>query len=99
MIKESTPLTLAEVSELAGEGETAEQIKEFIKRFTKMSVKKAREVKEELQKLDLIKLNEEQIVKIVDFMPEDATDLTKVLPGASLDQDEINKILAITTKK
>jgi DNA-directed RNA polymerase subunit F len=37
-------------------------------------------------------------VKIVDFLPEDAADLIKILPGVSLNQDEITKILEIAKK-
>jgi DNA-directed RNA polymerase subunit F len=55
-------------------------------------------MREELAKLDLIKIKEENIVKIVDFMPKDASDLAKILPEASLNQEEINKILEIANK-
>lgn len=97
-IKEQTALTLAEVADLAGDAEKERDIKKFIKQFTKMPVSKAREMKEALKKLDLIKLKEEHIVKIVDFMPEDAMDLNKIIEGISLDQDEVNKILEVVKK-
>ena len=98
MIRKSIPLTLAEVYDLAGKGEKAENIKEFLKQFSETNLKKSIEMKEELSKLDLIKLKEDHIVKIVDFMPQDASDLAKVVAGVSFDQDEINKILEIVKK-
>jgi len=88
-IKELTPLTMSEVEELAKDGDNEEKMKSFLKRFPHPK-------KEELEKLGSIKLKEENIVKIADFMPEDAADLIKILPGVSLEQDEINKILEIT---
>ena len=98
MIKESAPITLAEVADLAGDGEKEEKIKSFVKHFVKMPAEKARKMKEELKSLDLIKLKEAHIVKIIDFMPEDGTDLMKIVSGVSLDQEEVNKILEVVKK-
>jgi len=95
-IKELTPLTMSEVEELAKDGDNEEKMKSFLKRFPHPKKEKAEKIKEELEKLGSIKLKEENIVKIADFMPEDAADLIKILPGVSLEQDEINKILEIT---
>ena len=97
-ITEETPITLAEVVELAGDSEKAVVIKKFVKTFNKMDVTKAREMKEALVKLDLIKLKAEHVVKIVDFMPSDATELNKVLVDVSLDSEEVNKILEVVGK-
>ena len=89
---------MAEVSSLAGEDEQGEKMKKFIKQFVKMDVKKAVEMKTELKGLDLIKLKDEHIVKIVDFMPDSAADLNKVMVDVSLDQEEVNKILDVVRK-
>jgi len=97
-IKEERPITMAEVVSLAGDSEKAEEIKKFIKSFNKMNVKKALEMKEELVALDLIKLKDEHIVKIVDFVPKDASELNKVIIEVSLDSDEVAKILEVTGK-
>lgn len=97
-IKELTPLTMAEVEELAKKGEGEDKIKGFLKRFPHPKKEKALELKKELENLGNIKLKEESIVKIIDFMPEDASDLIKILPGISLEQEEINKILEILKK-
>jgi len=97
-ITEERPITMAEVVSMAGDSEKAEEMKKFIKGFTKMSVEKALEMKEELKALDLIKLKDEHIVKIVDFVPKDASELNKVIIEVSLDADEVNKILEVTGK-
>ena len=97
-VTEERPITMAEVVSLAGDSEKAEEIKKFIKNFNKMDVKKALEMKEELKALDLIKLKDEHIVKIVDFIPKDASELNKVIIEVSLDADEVTKILEVTGK-
>lgn len=98
MIKDQRPLTYAEVSELIGDGERSKKVKEFIKEFYTLKANDAKKLKEELTGLDLIKLKEESIVNIVNFLPQDASDLTKVLPDVSLDQEEVNKILDVLKK-
>ena len=97
-IKEETPITMAEVVALAGDSEKGVAIKKFIKGFNKMDVKKAEKMREELRGLDLIKLKDLHIVKIIDFMPSDASELNKVIIDVSLDQEEVNKILDVVGK-
>ena len=46
----------------------------------------------------LLKIKNEHIVKIVDLMPEDASDLNKIFTDVSLTEDETNKILDIIKK-
>ena len=97
-VKEERPITMAEVVNLVGDSDKAVEIKKFIKTFNKMDVKKAIEMKEELKTLDLIRLKDEHIVKIVDFIPKDASELNKVIIEISLDSDEVAKILEVTGK-
>ena len=98
MIKESKPISMAEVVNLVGDSEKSEEIKKFVKNFDILDFEKAKELEGELIALDLIKLKDEHIVKIVDFMPEDAADLNKVMVDVSLDQEEVNKILDVVKK-
>jgi len=93
VINKKTPLTLAEVANLAGDSEREMKIKTFIKQFKPLTVEKAIKLKNELKGLDLIKLKDDHIVKLVDFMPEDVSDLNKVLVDVSFDQEEVAKIL------
>jgi DNA-directed RNA polymerase subunit F len=97
-VTEETPITMAEVVATAGDSEKSEAMKKFIKGFSKMDVKEAIEMKEELKALDLIKLKDTHIVKIVDFVPTDVSELNKVIIEVSLDADEITKILDVTKK-
>ena len=98
MIKDQRPLTYAEVSKLVGDGEKAKKVKEFIKEFYSLKEEKVLELKKELTELDLIKLKEEHIVNIVNFLPEDASDVIKLLNDVSLTQEELTKILDVVKR-
>jgi DNA-directed RNA polymerase subunit F len=96
MIFNRTPLTLSEVQETIKEipeSEKKEQIEVFLKKFLKAKPEQAKKIKEGLEKLDLLKIKREHIVKIVDILPEDASDLNKIFTDVSLNEDETNKIL------
>lgn len=91
MIKEMTPINIAEAKEyLKKDGE---EVKGFINKFSKTKAKDARELSEKLEKFDLLKIKPEHIIKIVDLMPEDEEDLNKIFTNVSLDEDETKKIL------
>jgi DNA-directed RNA polymerase subunit F len=98
MIKESRPVSMTEVVKLVGDSKKAEEIKRFVKNFDVLKVEKAEELAKEIEALDLIKLKDIHVVKIVDFVPTDAEELNKVLVDVSLDADEVNKILDVTKK-
>ena len=89
MIKNTKPLSMAESLEHLKNDE----VKAFIKKFTKLDEIKGKELREKLELLDLIKLNEKHISKLIDVLPEDKEELNKVVTDANLDEDEINKIL------
>lgn len=97
-VKEETPITMAEVVSLVGASERSEEIKKFIKNFNNLSVDKALKMKEDLKNLNLIKLKESSIVKIVDFLPKDGFELNKILNDITLDPEETSKILEVVGK-
>jgi len=65
----------------------------FIKSFTKMTPEKAKELRSKLEELNLIKLNREQISKIIEMRPENKEDLHKIISDSNLDEDETNNVL------
>ncbi len=100
MIKKMQPLTMNETKKILGkleDSEKKEELESFIKKFSKSSAK-ADSLKKELTELGLIKLKQTHIIKIIDIMPEDASDLNKIFEDVSLDEDETNKILEIIKK-
>jgi DNA-directed RNA polymerase subunit F len=65
----------------------------FVKKFVKIKANHAKELRKKLQELNLLKMREEQISKIIDLLPEDSEDLNKIFVDISLDEDESKKIL------
>jgi len=101
MIKSSQQLSMPEVKKLLGDIEDSEkkkQLETFIKKFSKLQTKKALELKKEFEDFNMIKLKPEYIVKLIDILPEDASDLNKIFVDVSLDEDETNKILEAIKK-
>ena len=106
MIEDNRILTLAEVKEELSKrksedkNERIESTLTYAKKFSKIKYEDVKDIKKELQGLDLMKLKERFIIKIIDILPEDSEDLKKIFVGedVSLDQNEIEKILGITKK-
>lgn len=95
MILDLKPLSIIEAAELAGENKETEG---FIKKFAKIKEKEAVKLREELENLNLAKLKDEHIAKIIDILPEDIIDLNKIFIDISLEEDENNKILELIKK-
>ena len=92
MIRKSEPLSMAEALEHIDKEST---IVGFIKKITKLKPEEAKKLKSKLKELDLMKLKDENIIKIIDLMPENPEELNKILAGVNLDEDETKKILEI----
>jgi len=101
-IKELRPIPMAEAREIlkVEETEKAKIAEAFIKKFTKISGEEAKKMFDAIKKLNIDKLKDEDIVKIIDFMPEDTEGLRKIFTGSdiNLEQDEITKILETRRK-
>ena len=94
MIIDNTPLSMAESVEYIKKSEDPKvEALNFIKKFVKLSPKEAKELKGKLEKLDLMKISAEHIVKIIDLLPEGEVDLNKIFNDVGLDEDETKKIL------
>ena len=91
MIKTNELLSMAEAIEYIAKEDNTD-VKGFIKKFTKLKPKEAKELKKKLIELDMMKLRAEQIVKIIDLLPENQEDLNKIV-DISLDENETKKIL------
>ena len=89
------PLTLAEVNSLVGELEERKELKDYIRKFGNLSKEDSLKLAGELRELDNLKVKEEHIVKIVDFVPKTSGELNKIFTDVSLDEEENKKILEI----
>lgn len=98
MILDRQPLTLNEtqkILESISDSDKKEETEIYLKKFLKTKPERAKKIQEELEKADLLKLKGEHIVKIIDLLPESASDLNKIFTDLSLNEKEINKILEI----
>jgi DNA-directed RNA polymerase subunit F len=94
MIKNSEPLSMAEVVEFVEkENEDEKEINGFIKKFSKIKIDDAKNLKQALNDLKIIKMKSDYIVKMIDLLPETSEELNKIFVDVSLDEDETKKIL------
>jgi DNA-directed RNA polymerase subunit F len=106
MVKDVEVLSMAEVKETltkypqSEDNKKAKEVMDYIKKFSKIKPEKARDIKKALNDLNIIKLKQKHIAKIIDVMPEDAEDVRKIFVGedVTLDQDEITSILDAVKK-
>jgi len=98
MILEMRPVSLVEVKELVEKNDENKDMISYLKKFSKMKKDKAEELSNEIRDLKNLKVKEEHIVKVVDFLPSDAEDLNKIFNDISLDEKETNEILEIVKK-
>lgn len=95
MIREMKPISMVESRDIT---EKDSETYKFLKKFARLKTEDAGKLREEIEKLELLKVKPEHIVKIIDIFPEDAADLNKIFVDVSLDEDETNKLLEIIKK-
>ena len=96
MIISNKPLSMAESLKYTQGDETDEtDIKGFIKKFVKISTKDAEEMRKKFEEINLLKVKEEHIAKLIDLLPEDSEDLNKIFVDTNIDEDESKKIIDV----
>lgn len=98
MIHSKTPVTLTEVKEIVDKLEEKEELKKYLKTFSNLKKDKSEKLKEEVQKLNNLKIKEEQVVKIVDFLPSNTEEVRKIFIDTGLTDEETNAIVDIVKK-
>lgn len=106
-IIEEKPLTMDEVAEKIKKvekrdkelGFRANKTKEYLANFTEKN-KKVNELRKKLQGLDISRLKDRHIVKIIDIMPDDIDSLKVMLSGEAitLREEDLKKILDAINK-
>jgi DNA-directed RNA polymerase subunit F len=104
-VLEEKPLSMADVkealktikkrdTELTFRGVKTE---EYLNQFTILKQKEAQELFEKIKKANVPRLKDDYILKIVDLLPKDATELKNILTGYNLNvsSEHITKILDI----
>jgi DNA-directed RNA polymerase subunit F len=96
MIRYREPLSMTEsVEYIEDEKDSEAEIKKFVKKFVKLKPEEAKKMREKLSSLELLKLKQEYISKIIDILPENFEDLNKIFTDVGLDEDEAKKVLDI----
>lgn len=99
MIRNSEPLSMAEALEyIKKDGENESEIVGFINKFNKIDAKSAKALRKELEEMNMIKMKPEDVVKIIDILPENNEDLNKIFVDVNLEEDETKKILEAVKK-
>ena len=94
MIKSRQFLSIAEVKGfLDKKKEKDNELKIFIEKFTELSSDDAKKLRKDLEEMKIAKLQDETIIKIIDLLPENETELNKILNGNGLDENETKKVL------
>ena len=97
------PLTMIEAKEMLKELKGKEKelpirlnkTVEYLQSYAKGDGKKVKEIKDRLNKLDIARLRDRHVVKIIDVMPKDLDSLRLVFSGenVTLKQEDLQKIL------
>jgi len=95
IVLEKRPVTLAEARSFIPDSEEVNPMNDYFKKFTKLNENKAEELLVELRKLNNLKLKEESMIKITDFLPENSEEVNKIVNEVSLNEEEINAVLAV----
>ncbi|MBS3151113.1 hypothetical protein J4443_01905 [Candidatus Woesearchaeota archaeon] len=100
---QEAPISLSELKEKLSEIETrdkelsfrANKVKDHLNKLVRLDKKSASELKEKLISLDVPRLKDRQIIKIVDILPEDLEDLRAVFTGevTTITQENMEKIV------
>ena len=72
----------------------SKRVKEYLDQFVQIKPSEAEKIKEKLNKLEISKLKEKHITKIIDLNPRDMDNLKSILTGESLTlkPEELTKI-------
>jgi DNA-directed RNA polymerase subunit F len=102
-IIEEEPLTMVDVKEELIKIEKREKeltvraskANEYLTKFVKIDKKTSDDLKEKLHKLEILRLKDKHITKIIDVQPEDIDSLKALFAGDNLTfkQEELEKVL------
>ena len=99
------PLTMAELKEKLEEikkrdkelSDRATKTHEYLNKFAHLKEKEALKLKEEILKLDIPRLKEKHIIKIIDIIPKDIESLKLIFASENITikQESLQKILDV----
>ena len=100
---QETPISLPEIKEKLHEVESrdkalsfrANKVNDYLNKLVKFESKQSLELRQKLISLDIPRLKERQMIKIIDILPEDLEDLKAVFIGevTTITQENMEKIV------
>ena len=71
--------------------------KTYLNHFTKITIKDVKEITKKIQALEIPRLKDRQIVKVIDTLPKDIDDLRMVFVGetTTVNEENMKKILDV----
>ena len=89
---------MAEVGKIVKDVEGKENIQQYVKRFAGLDFEKVEKLMGEIRSLNNLKIKEENIVKIADFLPRKNEELNKIITEVNLTEEENKAILEVVKK-
>ncbi len=100
---QENPISLPEMKEKLHEVESRDKelsfrsnkVKDYLNKIVKLDKKTSLELKQKLISLDIPRLKDRQIIKIIDILPEDLEELKAVFTGevTTITQENMEKIV------
>ena len=98
IVLDKKPLSISEVKSHVSNLEGKKALEDYLKRFGNLKKDKAEKLAEDLRSLNNPKIKEDDIVKVIDFLPTQSEEVNKIFTDVSLSEDESNKIIEIVGK-
>jgi DNA-directed RNA polymerase subunit F len=87
------PVTLGEAKSLIGNLEDRKVLNDYFKTFNHLSKEDAIKIAESVRNLNNLKIKEDEVIKIADFLPKSAEEVNKIFNGVGLTEEEISSII------
>ena len=101
-ILQEKPLTLADVNEILKKVKSRDKelnpkalkLQEYINKFNNFNIKEKQEIESKIKQLEINRLSEKNIAKIIDLKPDDVDSLKIILASENLTlkQEDLKKI-------
>jgi DNA-directed RNA polymerase subunit F len=75
------------------------KVRDYLNKLVKLDIKQSAELKKKLQDLEIPRVKDRQIIKIIDILPEDIEDLRAVFTGETTTVTQENLERIVTTVK
>ncbi len=94
MIRNIEPINLVEIQDILDKTKENEgELLGFVKKFTKLKPTQSKDLRNKIEALDLIKIDEKHINKLIELLPKNKEDINQIFSDVSLNEDEIQKLL------